>query len=103
MSVALAVFLLFSTFQTAPAQGAREHWFSQDKVLHLSLSTALVGTLYHLHQHKCGESRRSSQVFATQVTLYLCIGKEMKDRHFSYKDLMVDLVGIGLGLLLFVK
>jgi uncharacterized protein YfiM (DUF2279 family) len=103
MARALVLLLIVLSFQASGAEQTEDSWFSRDKVLHLSLSTALVSTLYHFHQHKYGDSRSSSEVFAVQITLYLSVGKEMRDRQFSYRDLLVDLVGIGVGWLLFVR
>ena len=103
MIKAVALFLIASSLQPAAAQQSENRWLAQDKLLHFCLSSALVSTFYHLHQYEYGDSKHSSEVLAVQITLFFSIGKEIKDPQFSHKDLIADLLGIAVGLLVFVR
>ena len=103
MTYACVLLFIVSTLQPFDAVEREDRWLGQDKLLHLSLSSALVSTLYHLHRCEWGHSTNSSQIFAAQVTISLGIAKEMNDPEFSYRDLLADLVGITVGLILFVR
>lgn len=95
--------LIISSLQGPGIEQRQDRWLAQDKLLHISLSSALVSTFYHLHRHKYGDSRNSSEVFAAQITISLGIAKEIRDPRFSYRDLVADLVGVTVGLLLFIR
>lgn len=96
----LALLLIIVSVHSYAAEQSQDRWLAQDKSLHISLSSALVSTFYHLHQYKYGSSKISSEVFAAQVTIFIGIAKEIGDPKFSYKDLIADLLGITVGLLL---
>lgn len=100
MVKALFLLIILASLQPLGAEQFQDEWLAQDKSLHISLSSALVSTLYHLHQYRYGNSKVSSEVFAVQITIFIDIAKEIKDPKFSYKDLIADLLGITVGLLL---
>jgi len=103
MTHVCVLLLIVSSLQPFDVAEREDRWLAQDKLLHISLSSALVSTLYHLHRYRYGDSANSSQVFAAQVSISLGIVKEMSDAQFSYRDLIADLVGIAVGLILFVR
>jgi len=83
-----------------------DRWLARDKASHLALSAALVGFSYHLlryEQHKPGASSRN---LAAGISIGWGLAKETRDasrpgNHFCYKDLTADLLGVGLGILIF--
>lgn len=103
MIKALALLLIVSSLQSLKTEKPEDGWLTQDKLLHISMSSVMVSTLYHLHQCKYGDSKVSSQIFAAQITISLGITKEIKDAKFSSKDLIADLLGITIGLLLLIR
>ena len=80
-----------------------DKWVAWDKVEHIGVSAFLSGVscsvfrdFYHNHQE-------SSIYFSATLTFSAGLGKEFYDRKtprgsFSYKDLVADILGIGLGL-----
>ena len=103
MAIAIALVLTLSSAQPFSAEQSPDRWLAQDKLLHVVLSGALMSAFYHFHQHECDASRASSQILAAQITISIGIAKETKDARFSYRDLIADMVGIGVGVLLFVR
>jgi len=103
--------LLLSGTGTLRAQepGKRElHdlWLARDKASHLALSAALVGFGYHLLHYEQQERKAPSRNLALGVTLGMGLAKEARDsscpgNHFSFKDLAADLLGAGLGIIIF--
>lgn len=74
----------------------KDPWWAEDKAKHMA--TAYILTKYALHS---GLKREHSIV----IVLSLSVGKEIYDRKvkktlFSVKDLLYDIIGIGLGILL---
>ncbi len=90
------------------AEQKEDKWLGEDKVKHLMVSTFLTGIGYRLcyDGFDCPVDR--SRVVASSLTFSLGLGKELRDRTqmgeiFSFKDLVADLLGIGMGLLLFTS
>jgi len=85
---------------------SEDPWMGRDKFSHLALSLSLVGFGYHLARMEAGAGRAQSRTAALGAALSLGLAKEFYDRKrpgpgFSYRDLVFDLMGSGLGLLLF--
>jgi uncharacterized protein YfiM (DUF2279 family) len=82
-----------------------DEWLAWDKAEHLGVSAFLSGVAYSVFHDFYGNDKESSIYFSASLTLGLGLGKEFSDRkrpggRFSYKDLVADIVGIGLGLLI---
>lgn len=83
-----------------------DSWLGEDKLKHLLVSTFLIGTGYRLCSDGFDMPSDCSRVVASSLAFSLGLGKELRDRTkegeiFSLKDLGVDLLGIGMGLLIF--
>ena len=83
-----------------------DRWLARDKVSHLALSAALVGFSYHLLRYEQQKPQASSRNLAAGLSLGFGLAKETRDsgrpcNHFSFKDLAADLLGVGLGLIIF--
>lgn len=104
----LAALLLVSGRTTARdyAVEVNDPWLGRDKASHLALSLSLVGFGYHLARCEADMRRDPARAASFGASLALGITKEMCDRRrprgrFSYKDLLFDLAGAGLGLMIF--
>jgi putative lipoprotein len=83
-----------------------DSWLARDKASHLAISCSLVGFGYHLARFEGGEERGRARAASVSLALGLGIIKEFCDQgrpsgRFSYKDLVFDLAGAGLGLMIF--
>lgn len=90
----------------AASERSEDPWIGRDKVSHLALSLSVVGFGYHVARMEGGAGRCQARTGALGVSLALGLAKEFYDRKrpgpgFSYRDLVYDLMGSGLGLLLF--
>jgi uncharacterized protein YfiM (DUF2279 family) len=84
-----------------------DKWLAEDKFWHFSVSLALVGSSYHLFKCRLKEKETSSTFFSLIGTFSLGVVKELWDKkkpngHFSYRDLIYNLLGIGVGYFLFI-
>ena len=84
---------------------ASDRWLGWDKLEHLGVSAFLSGVSYSVLHEFYNNSRESSVYFSVSFTLSAGLGKEFYDSKtpggtFSYKDLIADILGIGLGLIL---
>jgi putative lipoprotein len=82
-----------------------DRWLDWDKLEHLGVSAFLSGVSYSLLHEFYNNNQESSVYFSVSFTLSAGLGKEFYDSKtpggtFSYKDLIADVVGIGLGLFL---
>ena len=82
-----------------------DSWLGVDKAAHIAGSCMLTVALNEGLHHLAGYSGEKSTQFSMGVTLSLGIGKEIRDsaqpgNKFSFKDIIADIVGIGIGLLL---
>ncbi|MDP2807727.1 MAG: hypothetical protein Q8O74_06275 [bacterium] len=83
-----------------------DRWLARDKVSHLAVSAALVGFTYHLLRYEQQKTGASSRNLAAGISLGWGLAKETRDasrpgNHFCFKDLTADLLGAGLGILIF--
>jgi uncharacterized protein YfiM (DUF2279 family) len=90
-----------------PATREPDRWFGMDKFWHFSASFVSVGAGYHLCENRVNMDSPWPTALSLGGTLGLGLSKEFLDlrgpsRHFSWKDLVADLAGIGLGYLAFV-
>jgi uncharacterized protein YfiM (DUF2279 family) len=81
-----------------------DKWLGWDKFGHFFISGFLSGSSYSIYHKSFNNDKESSVYFASTITLSLGFGKELSDmkkpqNKFSYKDLVCDLMGISLGLI----
>lgn len=90
----------------ALSEGQKEdRCLGEDKLKHLMVSTFLTGIGYRLSYDGFDWPQARSRVVASSITLSIGLGKELRDQApkgdtFSFKDLVADLLGIGMGLLI---
>jgi uncharacterized protein YfiM (DUF2279 family) len=80
-----------------------DRWLAWDKVEHLGISAYLSVVSYKIYHDFYHNRKKSSLYFSGGLTFSLGLGKEVYDEKrpngkFSYKDLVADVLGIGLGL-----
>ncbi len=84
-----------------------DRWLAWDKFWHFSASFVTVGAGYHLCANRIGLKRPLATGIAIGGTLGIGTGKELIDRYgwhrrFSWKDLVANMLGIGLGYFVFI-
>jgi len=80
-----------------------DKWFAFDKIEHLGVSAFLSGVSYSVFRDFYYNKKKSSAYFSVSLTFSAGLGKEFHDLktpkgRFSYKDLVADILGLGLGL-----
>jgi uncharacterized protein YfiM (DUF2279 family) len=80
-----------------------DKWFAGDKLEHLGVSAFLSGVSYRIFRDFYHNKKESSIYLSATLTLSGGLGKELHDLKapggkFSYKDLIADILGVGLGL-----
>ena len=85
-----------------------DKWWGKDKARHFLVSAFLAGTCYKIYHNQLHNKKEHSLYFSTGFTLSLGLGKEIYDdtrpqKKFSYKDLVYDIMGIGVGLLIVTR
>jgi uncharacterized protein YfiM (DUF2279 family) len=85
-----------------------DRWFAVDKIYHFAVSFSLVGSTYHLLANRIGIRKSYSTAETFAIVFGLGVTKELYDaslpyEHFSYRDLIFDVLGIGLGYLVFIR
>jgi uncharacterized protein YfiM (DUF2279 family) len=95
------------SFSVDPSQSdtikTSDKWFARDKAEHLGVSAFLSGVSYSAFRDFYYNKKESSIYFSTCLTFSVGLGKELYDQktpqgRFSCKDLVADILGIGLGL-----
>jgi len=84
-----------------------DRWFAMDKFWHFSASFVTVGAAFHLAENRIGLSAPWPTGFALGGTFTLGICKEFNDlagpsKHFSWKDVVADALGVCAGYFAFV-
>jgi uncharacterized protein YfiM (DUF2279 family) len=82
-----------------------DRWLARDKLEHVAVSAFLSGVSYSIFRDFYCNKQETSAYFSATLTFGLGLGKEFCDRRaprgkFSYKDLVADILGMGLGLLI---
>jgi putative lipoprotein len=85
-----------------------DKWWGKDKAEHFLISAFLAGASYKIYHDQWHNKKKGSLYFSTGFTLSLGLGKEIYDetrpqKKFSYKDLIYDILGIGVGLLIITR
>ncbi len=97
--------LRYPAQDTAPQP--EDRWLAADKLWHFAASFATVGATYHLCANRLKWSEPAPTGIAAGGTLALGLTKEFSDlagprKHFSWKDLVADALGIAAGYLVFI-
>jgi uncharacterized protein YfiM (DUF2279 family) len=84
-----------------------DRWLAIDKFWHFSASFVTVGAAYHFGANRINLPSPWPTNLALGGTLTVGVTKELCDlvgpsKHFSWKDLAADAVGIGAGYLAFI-
>ena len=82
-----------------------DKWFARDKAEHLAVSTFLSGVSYSVFRDFYYNKEETSAYFSAILTFSVGLGKELHDMkaprgRFSYKDMVADILGIALGILI---
>jgi putative lipoprotein len=85
-----------------------DKWWGKDKAKHFLVSAFLAGACHKIYHNQWHNKKKHSLYFSTGFTLSLGLCKEIYDdtrsrNKFSYKDLIYDLLGIGVGLLIVTR
>lgn len=83
-------------------------WFGKDKIDHFLTSAFLVGFAYHSGREYFQYRHTSALNFSVNFSIGIGIGKEIWDKTSkkgtpSYRDLLADLAGVGLGFLIYSR
>ena len=82
---------------------SKDLWLARDKFYHVTASVILTSICFEGYD-QMGLDTVQARTYAVLSTLAVGILKEERDRHtsyFSWKDLIADILGIGLGVLVF--
>ncbi len=82
-------------------------WLAEDKFWHFGMSLALVGSSYHFFKCRLKKGEKAAVGLSLGGTFTFGLFKEFWDRrkpkgYFSYRDIVANLLGIGLGYLIFI-
>ena len=85
-----------------------DKWWGRDKAKHFLVSAFLAGACYKICHDEFHNKDEPSLCFSAGFTFSLGLAKEIHDetnppKRFSYKDLVYDLLGIGVGLLIVTR
>jgi len=85
-----------------------DKWLGEDKLKHFLISGFMTCFTYKFFHDGFNKKKDDSIIFSCGITLSLGIGKEIKDKRrpkgrFSYKDLVFDALGTGIGLFLVTR
>ncbi len=80
-----------------------DNWLALDKLQHLLISAHLSLYTYKVSLESYNNTSSTARAQAVGLVISIGIGKELMDSdkpddRFSYKDLIADALGIGLGL-----
>ncbi|HPG39366.1 MAG TPA: hypothetical protein PLP19_01130 [bacterium] len=84
---------------------SQDRWIAKDKVHHLAASAFLTGFGYYAANKEMQFSCKAAQNFSVTFSFSFGLLKECYDGTYgksapSYKDIVADLAGIGIGLML---
>jgi len=94
-----------STQIQGPKPTAADSWFAKDKADHFVMSAFLTGLGYYAANKELNKSDPAAKNLAVGFSLSLGILKEAYDKKSrkgtaSWKDLVADVLGVGLGYLI---
>jgi uncharacterized protein YfiM (DUF2279 family) len=87
---------------------SQDHWLGKDKLDHAMTSAGLVAAQFYLYHQELDWKASKSRQIAAGSTLMIGIAKEIYDQTSrrgtpSWKDLLADLVGIGVAVILVIQ
>jgi putative lipoprotein len=90
---------------SSDTQKVSDKWLAKDKLQHLGISAFLSGVSYDISRRFYRNTEGSSICISASFTLATGLGKELYDLRspggrFSFKDLLADLTGMAIGLLI---
>jgi uncharacterized protein YfiM (DUF2279 family) len=94
-------------FTTTFEEHYEDHWFGMDKFLHVAATASITGLSFHVYHCQYHNAIDRSTYFSVSLAGASGIGKELYDAgvrrtHWSWKDIVADGFGIGIGYLLFI-
>ncbi|MBO8131898.1 MAG: VanZ family protein [Candidatus Marinimicrobia bacterium] len=100
----LVLIIIFILFHSPLVCNQRDKWLAFDKYQHLTASFFLVTANYYFFNRYNDYSSQNAKKYSAIVTFNIGLLKEFYDRYykktyFSRKDLVIDMVGIGLALI----
>lgn len=95
-----ALFLL--CFLPATILADDDEWLGTDKFMHFGASALIDTACYWTLREGVHFEKTDSLVIAALATLSLGVAKEISDEKFSGKDLAWDIIGTGVGTILWV-
>jgi len=103
--IAFLTILLLALNQVLASGASPDKWFTTDKLKHFVFSAHLTLLSYKVVLDSYHNTPASSRAVSFGTAFSLGLGKEAWDNQkpkdkFSYKDLVADACGIGLGLIL---
>jgi len=89
-------------------QAPQDRWLALDKLKHLTVSAVLTGLSYNFFRYDLHNTRTDAIGLSCGFTLSLGLMKEYADSrkpkgYASFKDVVADIAGIALGILLFAE
>ena len=75
----------------------KDEWLGEDKALYFSVSCGLDVVTYNYYIKNTDYSNDQAEVAAFVTTLAIGFLKEFIDEKFSWKDIVADALGAGLG------
>ena len=87
-------------------QKPKDRWLAVDKYQHVVASAFLMGVSYNMARVEGKMTRKNAMVLGCSFSFSLGITKEIRDYFHpkgvaSFKDIVADVLGIGLGILCF--
>ncbi len=99
--IMMMLFLLISSCLFAE-KNSEDRWFSRDKGAHFTTSVFLTYWQYNFYHQPLQMKESESLYLSFSITGLLGLLKEVQDsrqknNYFSYKDLIYDILGCGVG------
>jgi len=105
MAFILACFLVSTPLDSLYEVNKQDRWLSEDKFEHIFFSSFLLGLSYCLYRNELNKSDASARQVGIGIALSIGISKELYDLadrgNPSFKDILADIVGIVIGILVF--
>jgi len=103
MNLVFSILVLFSFMSPK-----NDKWIAKDKGLHIIHSACAVGLTYHIYHCELNNNHSGAVKFSVSLTSLAGITKEIfdskkKPSSSSWRDLVADAIGIGLGVLIFCR
>lgn len=94
--------LVLAGFLPITGCAGEDDWLGQDKFLHFGASALIDSACYWTLREGIELPKYNSLAISAAATLSLGVAKELSDETFSGKDLAWDIIGTGVGTILWV-